>query len=134
MLDEEGSMSDNIAPHPHRDLMAEAKHEREVADSPEAQALQAEIYKAVKTPHVIDSTHVKARRSAALVKGKQKSRKERRMTDDDFTDEEVAFALRELERLGLVESRMGDDGQIYYRRTGKELTDEISVYKPGRSQ
>jgi hypothetical protein len=40
-------MSDNIMPHPHRDLMAEAKHEREVADSPEAQALQADIYKAV---------------------------------------------------------------------------------------
>ena len=40
-------MSDNIVPHPHRDLMAEAEHEREVADSPEAQALQADIYKAV---------------------------------------------------------------------------------------
>jgi hypothetical protein len=40
-------MSDNIIPHPHRDLMAEAKHEREVADSAEAQALQADIYNAV---------------------------------------------------------------------------------------
>jgi hypothetical protein len=35
------------------------------------------------------------------------------MTDDDMTDEELAFALRELERLGLVESRMGDDGRVY---------------------
>ena len=40
-------MSDNVVPHPYRDLMAEAEHEREVADSPEAQALQANIYKAV---------------------------------------------------------------------------------------
>jgi hypothetical protein len=29
-------MSDNVVPHPHRYLMAEAEHEREVADSPEA--------------------------------------------------------------------------------------------------
>jgi hypothetical protein len=40
-------MSDNVVSHPHRDLMAEAKRERKVADSPEAQALQADIYKAV---------------------------------------------------------------------------------------
>jgi hypothetical protein len=40
-------MSDNVLSHPHRDLMAEAKREREVADSPEAQALQTDIYKAV---------------------------------------------------------------------------------------
>jgi hypothetical protein len=26
-------MSGKVVPHPHRDLMAEAKHEREVADS-----------------------------------------------------------------------------------------------------
>jgi hypothetical protein len=37
----------NVVPHPHRDLMAEAEHERKVADSPEAQALQEEICKAV---------------------------------------------------------------------------------------
>ena len=40
-------MSDKIVSHPHRNLMAEAEHEREVADSPEAQALQADIYKVV---------------------------------------------------------------------------------------
>ena len=40
-------MSDNVISHPHRDLMAEAERERGVADSREAQALQAEIYKAV---------------------------------------------------------------------------------------
>jgi hypothetical protein len=40
-------MSDKVIPHPHRDLMAEAKHEREVADSPEAQALQKAIWEAV---------------------------------------------------------------------------------------
>jgi hypothetical protein len=40
-------MSDNVVPHPHRDLMAEAEHERQVADSPEGQALQEAIYKAV---------------------------------------------------------------------------------------
>ena len=40
-------MGENVVLHPHRDLMAEAKREREVADSPEAQALQADIYKAV---------------------------------------------------------------------------------------
>jgi len=33
-------MSDNIVSHPHRDLMAEAKREREVADSAEGQVLQ----------------------------------------------------------------------------------------------
>jgi DNA-binding transcriptional ArsR family regulator len=67
-------------------------------------------------------------------KGEAKKQERREMTDDDMTDEELAFALRELERLGLVESRMGDDGRVYYRRTGKELTDEISDYEPGRSQ
>jgi hypothetical protein len=39
--------SNNVVPHPHRDLMAEAEHERKVADSREAQALQQKIYKAV---------------------------------------------------------------------------------------
>jgi hypothetical protein len=40
-------MINKVASHPHRDLLAEAQHEREVADSREAQALQAAIYKAV---------------------------------------------------------------------------------------
>jgi len=33
-------MSDSVASHPYRELMAEAQHEREVADSPEGAALQ----------------------------------------------------------------------------------------------
>jgi hypothetical protein len=40
-------MAESVVPHPHRDLMTEAKHEREVADSPEGEALKEEIYKAV---------------------------------------------------------------------------------------
>ena len=40
-------MSDNVVSHPHRDLMAEAKREREVADSAEGQILQQAICKAV---------------------------------------------------------------------------------------
>jgi hypothetical protein len=40
-------MSDNIVQHPHRDLMAEAEHERGVADSPEAERLKDAIFKAV---------------------------------------------------------------------------------------
>jgi hypothetical protein len=40
-------MSNKIVPHPHRDLMAEAKREREVADSQEGQALQHAICMAV---------------------------------------------------------------------------------------
>jgi hypothetical protein len=40
-------MSDNVVSHPHRDLMAEAKREREVADSAEGQVLQQAICKAV---------------------------------------------------------------------------------------
>jgi hypothetical protein len=40
-------MSDNVVSHPHRDLMAEAKREREVADSAEGQILQQTICKAV---------------------------------------------------------------------------------------
>lgn len=40
-------MSDNIVPHPHHELMAEAKREREVADSPEGQALRHAIAEAV---------------------------------------------------------------------------------------
>ncbi len=37
----------DVISHPHRDLMVEAKREREIADSQEAQALQEAIYKAV---------------------------------------------------------------------------------------
>jgi hypothetical protein len=37
----------DVIPHPHRDLMAEAKHEREVADSPEAEKLKDAIVTAV---------------------------------------------------------------------------------------
>ena len=36
-------MADNIVQHPHRDLMAEAKHERSVVDSPEAEKLKGAI-------------------------------------------------------------------------------------------
>jgi len=41
-------MSDKIVLHPHRDLMVEAAHERKVVDSPEGQALQEEVFKAVR--------------------------------------------------------------------------------------
>jgi hypothetical protein len=37
----------NVIPHPHRGLMAEAKHEREVADSLEAEKLKDAIFSAV---------------------------------------------------------------------------------------
>jgi hypothetical protein len=37
----------NVVSHPHHDLMAEAKREREVVESPEGQALLNAIYKAV---------------------------------------------------------------------------------------
>ena len=40
-------MSDNVVSHPHRDLVAEAKREREIADSAEGQVLQQAICKAV---------------------------------------------------------------------------------------
>lgn len=40
-------MSDDIVPHPHRDLMAEAQHEREVVDSSEGRALREAVCKAV---------------------------------------------------------------------------------------
>lgn len=40
-------MSDNVVQHPKRGLMTEAKIERELADSPEAQALQTAICLAV---------------------------------------------------------------------------------------
>jgi hypothetical protein len=40
-------MSNKVIAHPPRDLVAEAQHEREVADSQEAQALQEAIFKAV---------------------------------------------------------------------------------------
>jgi hypothetical protein len=40
-------MTDRIV-HPYHDLMAEAKREREVADSPEGQALLDTIFKAVR--------------------------------------------------------------------------------------
>ena len=42
-------MPDNIVQHPHRDLMAEAKHERRVVDSPEAEKLKGAIFDAVIT-------------------------------------------------------------------------------------
>ena len=35
----------DVVSHPYRDLLAEAQHEREVADCPEAQALQIAICK-----------------------------------------------------------------------------------------
>jgi hypothetical protein len=41
------TMSDSVASHPYRELMAEAQHEREVADSPEADALQNAICVAI---------------------------------------------------------------------------------------
>jgi hypothetical protein len=37
-------MTDNIVQHPHRDLMAEAKHERSVVDSPEAEKLKGALF------------------------------------------------------------------------------------------
>src|SRR5690242_11848953 len=40
-------MSDSVASHPHRELMAEAQREREVADSPEGTALQDAITRAL---------------------------------------------------------------------------------------
>jgi hypothetical protein len=40
-------MSNNVVAHPHHDLMAEAAHERAVANSPEGQALQKAIFDAV---------------------------------------------------------------------------------------
>src|SRR6516165_3309419 len=40
-------MNDNVMPHPKRGLMIEANRERELADSPEADALQEAIFKAV---------------------------------------------------------------------------------------
>ena len=40
-------MSDSIVSHPHRGLMAEAQHEREVVDSPEGQAQLDAVFKAV---------------------------------------------------------------------------------------
>ena len=40
-------MRDSIVQHPHRDLMAEAEHERRVADSPEAEKLKSAIFDAV---------------------------------------------------------------------------------------
>jgi hypothetical protein len=42
-------MPDNIVRHPHRDLMAEAKHERRVVDSPEAEKLKGAVFDAVIT-------------------------------------------------------------------------------------
>ena len=38
-------MGNKVAPHPYRDLMEEAKHEREVVDSPEAEVLLEAIFK-----------------------------------------------------------------------------------------
>jgi hypothetical protein len=39
----------NIIKHPHQDLVAEAKHEREVAESPEGQALLSALMDAART-------------------------------------------------------------------------------------
>jgi hypothetical protein len=41
------TMSDSVASHPYRELMAEAQHEREVADSPEGAALRDAVCAAV---------------------------------------------------------------------------------------
>lgn len=51
-----------------------------------------------------------------------------------MTDEELklALTLRDLEQRGIIETIMGDDGQILYKLTGKELTDEVWDYKPAR--
>ncbi len=40
-------MGTNLVSHPYRDLMSEAKQEREVADSPEADALKDDIVRAI---------------------------------------------------------------------------------------
>jgi hypothetical protein len=40
-------MDDNVVAHPYRELMVEAQREREIADTPEAWALQCAIAKAV---------------------------------------------------------------------------------------
>jgi hypothetical protein len=40
-------MTDDVVSHPYRELMAEAQREREIVDTPEAQALQCAIAKAV---------------------------------------------------------------------------------------
>ena len=40
-------MTDNVVQHPHRDLMAEAKYERSVVDSAEAEKLKDAIFDAV---------------------------------------------------------------------------------------
>jgi hypothetical protein len=40
-------MSDNVIPHPKQGLMTEAKFEREIVDSPEAEVLHDAIFKAV---------------------------------------------------------------------------------------
>ena len=37
----------NVVEHPHSDLMAEAKHERSIVDSPEAEKLKGAIFDAV---------------------------------------------------------------------------------------
>ena len=42
-------MADNIVEHPHRDLMAEAEHERSIVDSPEAEKLKGAVFDAVIT-------------------------------------------------------------------------------------
>jgi len=41
-------MTKDVVTHPHRDLMAEAELERDVVESQEAQALQTEIFRAVR--------------------------------------------------------------------------------------
>jgi len=43
----EAEMSDNIIPHPYRDLVGEAQHEHAVVNSPEGQSLLQAMCKAV---------------------------------------------------------------------------------------
>jgi hypothetical protein len=40
-------MTDNMPEHPHAALLREAKHEREIVDSPEAEKLRAAMFEAV---------------------------------------------------------------------------------------
>jgi len=41
-------MSSNVILHPHRELLREVEHEREVVDNPEGKALQEAIFNAVR--------------------------------------------------------------------------------------
>jgi hypothetical protein len=54
------------------------------------------------------------------------ARKKAARTFKEFINDDENFntLLRCAERLGLLESFLGDDGQIHYRSTDKEITDE----------